>query len=84
LEPTDLVKSYVKTRDDFVGRIGLITQQLNAWTDQHMDVAPTLSEIARFEGLRAERSRLLSEFTEAEDQFLLRMLQNLSSTSSSV
>jgi hypothetical protein len=81
LELTDLVKGYVKTRDDFVARIGQITQQLNAWTDEYAVVPPSLSEIARFEGLRAERSRLLSEFTEAEDQFVLQMLLAVSSAS---
>ena len=77
---TDLVRSYVQTRDDFVARIGGITQQLNAWTDEHTNVPPSLAEIARFEGLRAERSRLLSEFTEAEDAFVVRMLQTLGSS----
>jgi hypothetical protein len=80
LELTSLVKSYVRTRDDFVARIGQITQQLNAWTEEHAETAPTLSAIAQFEGLRAERSRLLSEFTEAEDQFVLQMLQAVSSS----
>jgi len=79
LELTSLVKSYIKTRDDFVVRIGRITQQLNAWTDQYATETPTLIEIARFEGLRAERSRLLSEFTEAEDQFVLQMLMAVGS-----
>lgn len=80
MQLTELVRSYVKTRDDFVSRIAQITQQLNAWTDQHTDVAPSLTDIARFEGLRAERSRLLSEFTEAEDQFVVQMLQKLGSS----
>jgi hypothetical protein len=76
---TELVNSYVRTRDDFVVRIGRITEQLNAWTDEHATVTPTLTDIARFEGLRAERSRLLSEFTEAEDSFVVQMLQTLGS-----
>jgi hypothetical protein len=75
---TDMVKSYVRTRDDFVIRIGQITEQLNAWTDEHLELPPTLTDIARFEGLRAERSRLLSEFTEAEDAFVVQMLQRMS------
>ena len=79
MELTNLVQTYVKTRDDFVGRIATITQQLNAWTDEHAHTPPTLTDIAHFEGLRAERSRLLSEFTEAEDQFVVQMLQRLGS-----
>ena len=79
MELTQLVKQYVKTRDDFVRRIAALTQQLNAWTDEHSEVAPTLTDVARFEGLRAQRSRLLSEFTEAEDDFVVRLLQMLSS-----
>jgi hypothetical protein len=80
LELTELVRSYVRTRDDFVARIAVISQQLDAWTQEHMETAPTLTEIAHFEGLRAERSRLLSEFTEAEDEFMVQMLKSLSST----
>ena len=77
---TDLVRTYVRTRDDFVVRIARITEQLNAWTDDHKDVAPMLTDIAHFEGLRAERSRLLSEFTEAEDAFVVQMLHSLSAS----
>jgi hypothetical protein len=83
LELTDFVRSYVRTRDDFVARIAGISQQLDRWTQEHMEVPPTLTEIAHFEGLRAERSRLLSEFTEAEDEFVVQMLRSLSSTSRS-
>lgn len=81
MELTELVRSYVKTRDDFVGRIAVISQQLDVWTQEHMQVPPSLTEIAHFEGLRAERSRLLSEFTEAEDEFVVQMLRSLSATS---
>jgi hypothetical protein len=84
VEFTDLVRSYIKRRDDFVSRIATISQELNLWTDEHIDTAPTLTDIARFEALRAERSRLLSEFTEAEDDFIVRMLQNLGSSSRTV
>ncbi len=80
MELTDLVRQYVKKRDDFVARIATITQQLNAWTDEHVTVAPSLTDIARFEAMRAERSRLLSEFTEAEDQFVVQMLQKVGSS----
>jgi hypothetical protein len=84
VEFTDLVRSYIKRRDDFVSRIATLSQELNLWTDEHIDTAPTLTDIARFEALRAERSRLLSEFTEAEDDFIVRMLQNLGSSSRTV
>lgn len=80
MELTSLVQTYVKTRDDFVGRIALITQQLNVWTEEHSKTPPSLTDIAQFEGLRAERSHLLSEFTETEDQFVVHMLQTLSSS----
>lgn len=79
MELTELVRSYVRTRDDFVSRIAGISQQLDVWTQEHMEVPPSLTEIAHFEGLRAERSRLLSEFTEAEDEFVVQMLRTLSS-----
>lgn len=75
MQLTDLVRGYVKKRDDFVRRIASITQQLDAWTDEHTQAPPSLTDIARFEALRAERSRLLSEFTEAEDTFVVQMLQ---------
>jgi hypothetical protein len=79
MDLTELVRQYVKTRDNFVARIGRITGELNAWTDEHADAAPTLTDIAQFEGLRAQRSRLLSEFTEAEDEFVVEMLRSVSS-----
>ena len=80
MELTELVKQYVKTRDNFVGRIGRITGELDTWTDEHAEVAPSLADIAQFEGLRAQRSRLLSEFTEAEDEFVVEMLRRVSSS----
>ena len=78
MDLTELVQQYVKTRDNFVARIGSITGELNAWTDEHTDTAPSLTDIAQFEGLRAQRSRLLSEFTEAEDEFVVEMLRRVS------
>lgn len=80
MELTELVRSYVKTRDDFVARIAGISGELTSWTQEHMEVPPTLTEIAHFEGLRAERSRLLAEFTEAEDEFVVQMLRTLSTS----
>ena len=80
MELTDLVRQYVRKRDDFVGRIASVSQQLNVWTDEHVNEAPSLTDIARFEAMRAERSRLLSEFTEAEDDFVVQMLQNVGSS----
>ncbi|HEX5370272.1 MAG TPA: hypothetical protein VFY10_12730 [Dehalococcoidia bacterium] len=77
---TELIKRYVKSRDSFVGRIAVISQELNVWTDEHSATPPTLPDIARFEGLRAERSRLLAQFTETEDQFVVEMLQSLGSS----
>ena len=80
MELTDLVRQYVRKRDDFVGRIASVSQQLNVWTEEHVNEAPSLTDIARFEAMRAERSRLLSEFTEAEDDFVVQMLQNVGSS----
>ena len=83
LELTELVRQYVKKRNDFVVRIAAVTQQLNEWTDEHLETPPSLTDIARFEVMRVERSRLLSEFTEAEDGFVVQMLQNLGSSQKS-
>lgn len=80
VELTEMVRQYTKRRNDFVARIARASQQLNEWTDEHEKVAPTLNDIARFEAMRAERSRLLSEFTEAEDEFVVQMLQNVGSS----
>jgi hypothetical protein len=80
VELTEMVRRYTKRRDDFVARIARVSQQLNEWTDKHATVPPSLNDIARFEAMRAERSRLLSEFTEAEDEFVVQMLQNVGST----
>ncbi len=60
-----------------MARIAAISQELNVWTEEHSVTAPVLIDIARFEGLRAERSRLLSQFTESEDEFIVEMLQSL-------
>ena len=83
MDLTDLVGSYIVTRDNFVARIATITRQLNEWTDEHSTVPPTLTDIAHFEGLRAERSRLLAEFTEAEDAFVVQMLRTLGASAGS-
>ena len=72
------VERYIGARDDFVARIGKITYELNQWTEEHRQKAPTLRSIATFEGLRGERSRLLAEFEEFEDRFVLELLQRLS------
>jgi hypothetical protein len=72
------VERYVAARDDFVVRIGKITRELDQWTEEHRQKAPTLRSIATFEGLRGERSRLLAEFEEVEDRFVLELLQRLS------
>lgn len=67
----------MKSRDDFVARISVITQELNAWTEEHSNTPATLIDVAHFEGLRAERSRLLSQFAEKEDEFVVAMLEAL-------
>ena len=72
------VERYIAARDDFVARIGSITRDLDHWTEEHRKKAPSLHSIATFEGLRAERSRLLAEFEEIEDRFVLELLQRLS------
>jgi hypothetical protein len=72
------VERYIAARDEFVGRIAKITRELDQWTDEHREKPPTLRSIATFEGLRGERSRLLSEFEEFEDRFVLELLQRLS------
>jgi hypothetical protein len=77
LEFTDLVGRYVVTRDNFVVRIANISQQLKEWTEIHSSLSPSLTDIAHFEGLRAERSRLLAEFLDAEDEFVVQMLSAL-------
>jgi hypothetical protein len=77
------VDRYIAARDDFVGRIGKITYELNQWTEEHRQKSPTLRSIATFEGLRGERSRLLAEFEEFEDRFVLELLQGLSAADGS-
>ena len=72
------VQRYIAARDDFVARIGKITRELDVWTEEYRAKSPTLRSIATFEGLRAERSRLLSEFEEVEDRFVVELLQRLS------
>jgi hypothetical protein len=82
MERDPLIEKYVSLRDNFVQRIGKITGDLNAWTETHLNTAPTLKDIAIFEGLRGERTRLLAEFEDLEDRFVLEMLQRLSSEDS--
>jgi hypothetical protein len=77
LEFTDLVGRYVVTRENFAVRIANISQQLNEWTEVHSSLSPSLTDIAHFEGLRAERSRLLAEFLDVEDGFVVQMLRTL-------
>ena len=78
LASESLVERYIAARDGFVVRIGKITRELDAWTEEHRATPPTLRSIANFEGLRGERSRLLAEFEEFEDRFVLELLQRLS------
>lgn len=73
-----IIEDYIAARDRFVVRIGTITGRLNEWTEKHRTTPPTLTEVAHFEGLRAARSVLLSEFTEIEDQLVVKLLQELS------
>lgn len=79
MEFDDLVRDYIKTRNGFALRIQEISQQMTAWTSLHSSTPPALKDVAQFEGLRAERSRLLAEFTEYEDQFVVAMLRRVSS-----
>lgn len=79
MELDELVRDYIRTRNSFAQRIQEISQQMVAWTDVHVITTPSLKDLAQFEGLRAERARLLSEFTESEDQFVLEMLRRTGS-----
>ena len=72
---TGIVQAYVDARSRFVERMRDVTLQLDDWTAKHSQVAPSLIDIARFEGLRATRARLLSEFTQFEDDFVIDLLQ---------
>jgi hypothetical protein len=56
-------------------RLAEVTRQLDDWADQHMKTTPSLMDVARFEGLRAERMRLLAEFGEREDRFVVELLK---------
>jgi hypothetical protein len=69
---------YVSRRDSFAVRIADIGAQLVEWTEKHREQPPTLYDIAVFEGLRAERSRLLATFGDYEDRFVLQLLQDMS------
>lgn len=79
MELTSLVAQYVRERDSFVVRIGRLSAQLDAWTDEHSRVPPNLIDIAQFEGLRAERSQLLADFEAAENRFVVTLLENVKS-----
>ena len=72
-----LIERYIATRDAFAIRIEGISRQLSEWTETYATTPPTLMDIALFEGIRAERSRLLAEFTEVEDEFVVQMLRAL-------
>jgi hypothetical protein len=65
---------YIDGRDQFLRRIGEVTAEIEAWVDKYSQEEPTLTDIAHFEGLRASRFRLLSDFEQAEDRFVLRLL----------
>jgi hypothetical protein len=72
-----LIERYIATRDAFATRIEGISRQLSEWTEAHSKIPPTLMDIALFEGIRAQRARLLAEFTEVEDEFVVQMLRAL-------
>jgi hypothetical protein len=74
----ELALMYVEARSRFVRRIGEVSGQLDACTSKHAKESPTLVDVARFEGMRATRARLLAEFTQFEDKFVLDLLQDYS------
>jgi hypothetical protein len=71
----DSFKRYLASRKVFVERMAEVTQQLTEWTDEHRETPPSLMDVARFEGIRAERSRLLAEFGDREDRFVVELLE---------
>ena len=74
---TQLVRSYLEARDSMLSRVGPVTGQMDAWTDRHSQVPATLRDVAQFEGLRAQRSRLLAEFEDFESEFIAALLSSL-------
>jgi hypothetical protein len=74
---TRLVRSYLEARDSMLSRVGPVTGQMDAWTDRHSQIPATLRDVAQFEGLRAQRSRLLAEFEDFESEFIAALLSSL-------
>jgi hypothetical protein len=75
MDTSESVNRYLAARDRFLELMRPVSHQLDEWVNHHRDEPPTLSDIARFEGLRTERTRLLAEFGETEDRFVLELLE---------
>jgi hypothetical protein len=77
MDTKESVERYLRARDSFLEQMGPVTRQLDEWVDLHLNAPATLADIARFEGLRTQRTRLLAEFGETEDRFVVELLERL-------
>ena len=66
---------YRKLRQRSYERLTLLRNEVDEWIARYASEVPSLSEVARLEALSAERSRLLAEFVEAEQQFIDNLLR---------
>ncbi len=77
----EVVRRYRESRERFRQRLGTVGGDLDGWIEKHRHDPPTVADLAHFEGLRAGRARLLAEFKEVEDRFVIDLLQHLTSES---
>lgn len=70
MESDPVFVRYRKLRQSGYERLGAIRAEVDAWIAKYAVEMPSLPELARLEALNAERSRLLAEFIEAEEQFI--------------
>ena len=71
---------YRQIRESSYERLGAIRADVDAWITKYASELPSLPEVARLEALNAERTRLLAELVEAEQQLIDHALRRNSNT----
>jgi hypothetical protein len=74
METQRLVSDYLKMRDWMVAKEAPVIEEMDAWVKRFTKERLTLADIAKFEGLRAERARLQTNLEDHENRLVAELL----------
>ena len=74
MENQPALSRYIKARKDFYQRLEVAKGRLDELLESMLDHEPTLQDLARLEGLHAEKNRLFTEFMQIEERFVDQLL----------